>query len=146
MPSFRVRQVVLDCADPRALAGFYRALLGWAYHPGHERTDPEGDEWLVLEDADGTRLAFQRSDRHPTPWREDARVHLDLTVDDLGAAHAHALRCGARALTGTPEEEGHPQDPFRVYADPFGHLFCLVEDRPRPSGVGPDGPADHPAG
>ena len=37
MPAIaRMRAVVLDCPDPRALAGFYRALVGGetAEHPG----------------------------------------------------------------------------------------------------------------
>jgi hypothetical protein len=32
-----------------------------------------------------------------------------------------------RPLTGSPAEEGHPDDPYRVYADPVGHPFCATE-------------------
>ena len=53
-------------------------------------------------------------------------MHLDVTVPDLDPVHEHLLACGARPLTGTPEDEGHPEDPFRVYADPTGHPFCVV--------------------
>src|SRR5919106_5694799 len=53
-------QVVLDCTDARALAEFYRQLLGWRYRPGHEEPDPEGDDWLVLQDGAGGRGAFQQ--------------------------------------------------------------------------------------
>ncbi|MFC8922917.1 VOC family protein [Cellulosimicrobium sp. NPDC057127] len=122
-----LRNVTVDARDPRALAEFYRRLTGWEYTPGHETPDPEGDDWLTLESpGDGpTRLAFQRSDATVPPWPGGARVHVDLRVPDLDAAHEHALACGATALTGTPEEEGHPGDPFRVYADPEGHPFCL---------------------
>ena len=40
-------QVVLDCTDARALAEFYRELLGFQYRPGHEppaagEPDPAG--------------------------------------------------------------------------------------------------------
>jgi Glyoxalase-like domain len=31
-----LRQVVLDCEDARALAEFYRQLLGYQYRPGDE--------------------------------------------------------------------------------------------------------------
>jgi hypothetical protein len=58
-----------------------------------------------------------------TPWRGDARVHLDIAVPSLSDAHAHLLACGAEPLTGTPEEEGHPDDLYRVYADPVGHVL-----------------------
>ena len=121
-------EVTLDCPEPRALAEFYRRALGWGYAPGHEDGDPDGDEWLVLlPPGGGTRLAFQRSTAAVAPWREDARVHLDVAVVDLTAAHDHLLACGARPLTGTPAEEGNPGDMFRVYADPVGHPFCATQ-------------------
>lgn len=121
-----LRQPTLDCAEPRELAEFYRRLLGWDYVPGHEDVDPDGDDFLKLVDPDRPIcLAFQRSDAAVPPWRKGARVHLDLDVDDLDVAHEDAVRLGARPLTGTPEEEGHADDPFRVYADPSGHPFCL---------------------
>jgi hypothetical protein len=128
---FVMRNVVLDCAEPRLLAEFYRVALGWSYVAGHEDADPAGDEWLQLRPpVAGPLLAFQRSDAPVTPWRTDARVHVDVTVPDLDAAHDHLVACGARALTGTPGEEGHPEDPFRVYADPAGHPFCVVASAP----------------
>ncbi|WP_125775844.1 VOC family protein [Antribacter gilvus] len=128
MASLRLYEVVLDCPDPRALAEFYRPLLGWEYEAGHEVDDPEREDWLRLEAPHGgPRIVFQRSDAPVTPWRRDARIHLDLAVDDLAAGHEHAVARGATPMTGTPEEEGHPADRFRVYADPVGHVFCLVE-------------------
>jgi len=61
-------EVTLDCPEPRALAEFYRRALGWAYAPGHELDDPDGDEWLVLlPPGGGTRLAFQHSPRPCRP-------------------------------------------------------------------------------
>jgi hypothetical protein len=102
-------------------------LLGWGYEAGHEDVDPAGDDWLVLVAPTGLRLAFQRSDAAPTPWRADARVHVDFAVPDLEAAHEHCLAVGADPLTGPPAAEGHPGDPFRVYADPAGHPFCAYQ-------------------
>ena len=126
MTTGHLRQPTLDCAEPRELAEFYRQLLGWVYADGHEEPDPEGDDFLLLVDPDRpVRLGFQRSDATVAPWRAGARVHLDLDVDDLDLSHEHAVGLGARPLTGTPEEEGHADDPFRVYADPSGHPFCL---------------------
>jgi hypothetical protein len=130
MTSRHLRQPTLDCAEPRELAEFYRRLLGWRWAPGHEEPDPEGDEYLLIVDPERpVRIGFQRSDAPVPPWRAGAIVHLDLEVSDLAVGHVEAVRLGARALTGTPEEEGHPEDPFRVYADPAGHPFCLCLDR-----------------
>lgn len=61
-PEFR--QVVLDCTDARALAGFYREFLGLHYRPGDQpppagEPDPAGADWLVLRGISGARqLAF----------------------------------------------------------------------------------------
>ena len=121
-------ELTLDCPEPRALAEFYRRALGWTYAPGHEDPDPDGDEWLVLlPPGGGTRLAFQRSSAAVPPWPRGARAHLDVAVPDLAAAHDHLVGCGARPLTGTPAEEGHAEDLFRVYADPVGHPFCATQ-------------------
>jgi len=46
-------------------------------------------------------------------------AHLDIHVDDLDAAGAHAMDAGA-ALAAY-----QPQDDVRVYLDPAGHPFCL---------------------
>jgi hypothetical protein len=46
-------------------------------------------------------------------------VHLDIWVDDLDAAGAHAVDAGAVLA------EYQPQDDVRVYLDPDGHPFCL---------------------
>ena len=46
-------------------------------------------------------------------------LHLDIEVDDLGEAGAHAVAQGAVLA------EFQPQDDVRVYLDPAGHPFCL---------------------
>ena len=37
--------MVLDLPQPLALADFRRPVLGWTHTPGHDMTDPAGDEW-----------------------------------------------------------------------------------------------------
>jgi catechol 2,3-dioxygenase-like lactoylglutathione lyase family enzyme len=130
-----LRQVVLDTTDARALAEFYRQLLGLRYRPGDEEPDPNGDDWLVLEDAAGaTRVAFQQVAELPEPtWPEGPRpqmLHLDLTVPtvaDLDAQHARALALGARLLRDRSDD---PEEPLRVYADLAGHPFCIFVGGP----------------
>ena len=130
MEPLALLEVTLDCPEPRDLPEFYRALPGWPYAPGHDEVDPAGDEWLLLlPPAGGTRLAFQRSDAAVPAWGEVARIHVDIAVPNLGEAHERFTRQGAVPLTGTPDEEGRPDDPFRVYADPVGHPFCATEIR-----------------
>ncbi|QTE31459.1 VOC family protein [Pengzhenrongella sicca] len=133
-----VRQVVLDGTDARALAEFYRELLGLTYRPGDERPpagepDPLGADWLVLEVPGGGRLAFQQVPvLPPATWPEGPRpqmLHLDLTVvsrAELDRHHASALELGARLLQ---DRASDPDEPLRVYADPAGHPFCLFFDQ-----------------
>ncbi|MEV7039339.1 VOC family protein [Amycolatopsis sp. NPDC051061] len=110
--------VALDCPDPVALAGFYRAVLEW--------DAPEVSEdghWVTLANpAGGAGIAFQRvSDYRPPAWpsaENPQQLHLDLNVTDLEAAHERVLGLGAKLLDDAPET-------FRVYADPAGHPFCL---------------------
>jgi catechol 2,3-dioxygenase-like lactoylglutathione lyase family enzyme len=131
----QLRQVVLDCTDPRLLAEFYRRLLGWRYRPGDEppaagEPDPRGQDWLVLRaDAGGARLAFQQVAALPeATWPEGPvpqQLHLDLTVPttaELDAQHERALALGARLLQDRSDD---PEEPLRVYADPAGHPFCI---------------------
>jgi hypothetical protein len=46
-------------------------------------------------------------------------MHLDIAVDDLAAACAHAAEAGATLA------DFQPQDHVRVHLDPAGHPFCL---------------------
>lgn len=130
-----VRQVVLDTTDARALAEFYRALLGLEYRPGDEPPssgdpDPGGEDWLVLRGGQGgVQLAFQQVERLPRSTWPDADVpqqlHLDCTVPDtaeLDRQHDRALALGATLLLDRSDD---PDEPLRVYADPQGHPFCL---------------------
>jgi len=138
-----LRQVVLDTTDARALAEFYRRLLGLRYRPGDEppaagEPDPNGQDWLVLEgDAGTTRIAFQQVAELPEPtWPEGPRpqmLHLDLTVPtvaDLDTQHARALVLGARLLRDRSDD---PDEPLRVYADLAGHPFCIFVAAPAPN-------------
>ncbi|MEV6640551.1 VOC family protein [Amycolatopsis sp. NPDC051371] len=119
----RLRQVVLDATDARALAEFYRRLLGFSVRPG------DGDDWVVLLDEGVPRLAFQQVSSLPPPtWPSGPRpqmLHLDLTVEtlaELDEQHERAISLGARLLADHADD---PEEPLRVYADPAGHPFCL---------------------
>jgi catechol 2,3-dioxygenase-like lactoylglutathione lyase family enzyme len=108
--------VVLDCPDPRALAGFYAEVLGG--------TIVEEEDWVDLKLPHGQTLAFQAAPGYvPPQWPSpdhSQQFHLDLTVEDLDAAEKDVLALGAKPL----ETEDRSRT-FRVYADPAGHPFCL---------------------
>lgn len=113
-----LRSVVVDCREPRALADFYAGLLGGD-------VTAEEDDWVVLTEPTGHRLAFQLSPEHRPPTFPDPagsqQFHLDIHVEDVDVAEQQALALGATRVTDAPGEND-----FRVYRDPAGHTFCLV--------------------
>ena len=118
-PRLRLSTVVLDAPDATTLADFYRRLLGWPV----ERAE---DHWVKLSSPNGgAALSFQTESAYarPTwpagPGDQQMMIHLDIQVDDLEAAGAHAVAAGAVLA------EHQPQDDVRVYLDPAGHPFCL---------------------
>jgi catechol 2,3-dioxygenase-like lactoylglutathione lyase family enzyme len=130
-----LRAVVLDATDARAVAEFYRELLGYVYRVGDERpppgeSDPRGDDWLVLRDRSGeARIAVQHvADLAASTWpgsEVPQQLHLDLTVadtDELAAQHDRALSLGATVLA---DRSADIAEPLYVFADPAGHPFCI---------------------
>lgn len=122
-PVGTLTQLVLECAEPRTLAEFWRSILD---------LDPpvqEGEEgeWSTLTWPAVGRLAFHRVEGYrPPPWPGETgeeHLHLDLLVEEFEAAERRVLGAGARPLS-----EVHSPGPraWRVYADPEGHPFCLV--------------------
>lgn len=120
----RFRSVVIDCPDPRALAGFYAAIVG-----GTPQVQEE--DWVVLEAPGVPRLAFNLEPGfQPPAWPREGgnaqQFHLDLdagsTWEEVDAAQKRVLELGARLL----RREADPvEEDFRVFADPAGHPFCL---------------------
>ena len=111
--------VNLDTPDPAALARFYARLLGWDIEV------EEADDVILRSADDGVGLSFQRERAYVRPtWpaeagRQQMMMHLEIGVEDLDDALAHALACGA-TLAGF-----QPQENVRVCLDPDGHPFCL---------------------
>ena len=116
-PRISLQSVVLDTDDPRRLAEFYTALLGW-------EIESVNDDWITITGGSAGQMDFQLALNHKAPTWPDNDVpqqsHLDLEVDDLDEAAAYAESIGAqRAVSGD-----HRPD-FIVFLDPSGHPFCL---------------------
>jgi catechol 2,3-dioxygenase-like lactoylglutathione lyase family enzyme len=129
----RLLHTAIDTTEPRALAEFYRELLGLRYRQGDE---PPADgavddaDWLVLVDANGDRrLAFQQVERlERTTWPEHdvpMQMHLDLMVSsrpELERNRERAEALGAQLLLDRSDD---PSEALYVLADPSGHPFCI---------------------
>lgn len=111
-----IAAVVVDCADPRAMAQFWGEAVDWTLH---EVTDDSA----VLRSAGGVGpyLEFLR-----TPGEKSVpdRVHLDLLPypgDDKAAEVARLRTLGAADL-----DVGQGEVSWTCLVDPEGHEFCVL--------------------
>ncbi|MGH3411966.1 MAG: VOC family protein [Marmoricola sp.] len=123
----------IDTTDPRALAEFYRELLGLRYRLGDEPPAKGDDDpdWLVLVDAGGTRkLAFQQVERlERTTWpRHDVpmQMHLDFAVPSVQELQRHCERAESLGAELLLDRTSDRAEPLYVLADPSGHPFCIL--------------------
>ena len=133
MPGYPVlMHTAIDALDARALAEFYRELLGLAYRPGDEPTPEDDDaDWLVLVDDSGRRvLAVQRVDELArATWPSDdvpKQLHQDFRVPDVEQLEHHRARAEALGATVLLDRTDDESEPLYVLADPAGHPFCLL--------------------
>jgi lactoylglutathione lyase len=117
----------IDVPDIEAGIAFYSSALGLEvrrrFDEGFvELTGGDAPLYLLKKDA-GTQTGpvggdTRRYQRHWTP------IHPDFVVDDIGAATERVLAAGA---VQEGETCGAPYGRLAMFADPFGHGFCLIQ-------------------
>jgi predicted enzyme related to lactoylglutathione lyase len=114
-----VARVVVDCADPRVMAGFWDQAMDWTLH---EVTD----DHAVLRSAKGVGpyLEFRRTPGEQTVWN---RAHLDVMPYSGDDQEAEVARL--KALGATSADVGQGDVSWRVLADPEGNEFCVLRSR-----------------
>jgi predicted enzyme related to lactoylglutathione lyase len=113
-----VAAVVVDCADPEALARFWAGAAGWL--PSRSG----GDLQALRSPGGGPYLEFLRDDGVKAVKN---RIHLDVAPglgDDARADVARLLEAGA-----SPADVGQGQVSWTVLADPEGNEFCVLSPR-----------------
>lgn len=108
--------VVVDCADPTALARFWAAVFG-----ADIRQDDDGD-WVVAIPDSTVQLLFT-----PVPEEKATknRLHFDLTPSSPDEQLAEVDRL--LALGATRADVGQTgQESWVVLADPAGNEFCVL--------------------
>jgi len=110
--------VVIDCADPESLAGFWAAMFGTEI----ASREPEPPYYVDLAPVEGVpMIVFQQADE---PKTVKNRLHFDVKVQDIDAATEQLEALGGRRIDA---EIGHEVGyAFRAVADPEGNEFCLV--------------------
>ncbi len=125
-------EIVVDAADPEALAAFWSEVLGWeriaAENGVVEVGGPEGSmPTLVFVPV-------------PEPKVGKNRIHLD--VNPTGCDQAEEL-ARLRSLGAVDADVGQGEQTWHVLADPEGNEFCLLRRRvePVPPAPAPSTPA-----
>jgi predicted enzyme related to lactoylglutathione lyase len=128
MPT-RLQHLVVDAADPAALARWWAEALGWTItleEPDEVDVEPPEPDGL------GVPLVFVPV---ADPKVGKNRVHLDLrsaTAEDQAAQVARLTGLGAR-----PADIGQGDVPWVVLADPEGNEFCVLDPRDQYAATGP---------
>jgi predicted enzyme related to lactoylglutathione lyase len=108
--------LVIDCAEPDKLAGF------WAPALGYQNLGAFG-EYVALA-ADGAPLLLLQ--RVSEPKQGKNRMHLDIKVPDVEAEVGRLVALGAKRVSDSPMEEHGAQ--WVVMNDPEGNEFCVCRD------------------
>ena len=115
MPIGSLHEIVVDCANPEALARFWQALIGG-------EVDVESQDWAGLDgDDEGFYIAFQRVTEGKSGKN---RVHFDVDVDDLATAVDEAEQLGARKIGAVVDDDDGGT--MQAMADPGGNEFFFV--------------------
>ena len=136
-------QITFDCAEPRTVAKFWQAALGYADPPapegyptwdGFDAAQPEerrGAAWVAQDpEGSGPRLYFQRV---PEPKTVKNRLHLDIRAGTglTGAERLAALEAEAGRLEALGARRvrlmlaGEENESCLVMQDVEGNEFCL---------------------
>jgi predicted enzyme related to lactoylglutathione lyase len=106
--------VTIDCRDPRRLAQFWTAAVGY-------KITVDYPEFVLLEPADGDETLALGLQKVPDPTPGKNRVHIDYEADDPQAEAARLVSLGATRIG----EHEVPGLRWTVLADPDGNQFCV---------------------
>jgi predicted enzyme related to lactoylglutathione lyase len=120
-----INNLTVDCQNPRALADFWTAALGWQ---------------IVEESEEGVMIApfsEQRPGVFPVYFQENPddkvvknRWHFDLAPVDQAAEVARLQSLGAHHA-----DIGQGDVPWVVMADVEGNEFCVLRSLPKEEAV-----------
>lgn len=109
VPDYRLYEVVVDCADPASITGWWASVFGSPVQRG------DGYQWLEVPGAPFESLVFV-----PVPEAKTVknRVHWDVRADP-----DELVRAGATLLRAKGGDRR-----WQVLADPDGNEFCAFDD------------------
>lgn len=114
-----MNHITFAAADPKRLAGFWSALLGY---------EPESSDEDAFARGDGPELFFKRMPKSPTI---ELPIHLDVNVPDRETEVGRALELGARLVATRTNQIGELHETWTIMRDPEGNGFCIQGPDPR---------------
>lgn len=108
-------ELVLDCQEPKRLANFWRAALGYLDH--------YADSTLTVLVPDGGSASPLLLQRVPEPKAGKNRMHLDIVVDDIEAEVLRLETLGARRIDHDVQSFGGTW--WVRMSDPELNEFCV---------------------
>ncbi len=115
VPDYRLYEIVVDSADPAAIAHWWHGVLGGQLGGNAEKG------WAWLDEVPGLPFENVVFVRVPEPKTVKNRVHWDVDTADVQLLLDH----GATVLRESDDQIG-----WTVMADPEGNEFCafVLED------------------
>lgn len=120
-------ELAIDCADPRALAGFWCSVLGYEVRDEDDGIVSIGSPAVPEgKDRRGPVPPVLTFARVPEGKTVKNRLHIDVNPTDReqDAEVRRLLGLGARRV-----DVGQGEESWTVLADPEGNEFCVLASR-----------------
>ncbi len=114
-----LREVVIDCVEPRRVAEFWGDVLGW------EVQQNEGVLWMSESGAPFPDLLVVFA---PVSERKTGKNRVHLDVSPVGCERDVEV-ARLEALGASRVDVGQGEQPWVVLADPEGNEFCVLGRR-----------------
>jgi hypothetical protein len=111
-----LREISIDCNDPRLVAEFWSQVLGWKIQQHHDVLwMSQSGDWRDLS------LVFAQ-----VPERKSVKNRIHLDVGPAAGYSQDDEVARLRALGAQPVDIGQGNVPWVVLADPEGNEFCVL--------------------
>ena len=114
-----LREVVIDCNDPRRVAEFWGAVLGWDVQRKNDAF------WMSASGEPFPDLCLVFA---PVPENKSVKNRIHLDVSPVGCDRDEEVT-RVEALGATRAEVGQGEQRWVVLADPEGNEFCVLGRR-----------------
>ena len=114
-----LREVIIDCNDPRRVAAFWSAVLGW---------DVQADDDYFWMSESGAPFPDLLLVFVPVPEKKSVKNRIHIDVSPVGCDRDEEVARLER-LGATRVDVGQGEQRWVVLADPEGNEFCVLGRR-----------------